>query len=160
MRATVEIPLTQGLVAVVDVADYETVRPYLWCAARSGSRVYAVRHEYPRRMHTVLIGATLVDHADGDGLNNQRSNLRVATHAENMRNRRKATTSRSIYKGLGPTPGGRWRAFIRVNRKQLYLGTFATEADAALAYDDAARRHHGEYAALNFPSPGERSALT
>ena len=109
-----------------------------------------------------------VDHRDGNTLDNRRENLRVATAAQNVRNARKkrsATTSR--YKGVFFTRGrkGRslskpWQAQIRRGGKNRYLGCFETAEAAALAYDTAARETFGEFACLNFPRDGERSALT
>lgn len=159
VTATVEVPLTQGLVAVVDAADYDLVRPYVWCAARAGTLIYAMRNPSPRLMHQVITGAALTDHRNGDGLDNRRANLRPATHAENMRNRRKLVASASPYKGVSPSHG-RWRAFIRAGGPQLYLGSFGTDIEAAHAYDEAAREHHGAHGTFNFPRPGERSALS
>src|SRR5581483_10784361 len=96
-----KIPLTQGKIALVDDADFEWLSQWKWCAQKSFTREvwYAVSHisnpaPPPRQrrliMHRLIVGAALggeVDHRDGDGLNNQRFNLRQADHAGNMRNR-------------------------------------------------------------------------
>jgi len=158
-----EIPLTQGFVALVDDEDYARLAAFKWHAARCrDGRVYAGRWNPDlgrnTRMHREISGWDLTDHADGDGLNNQRSNLRRCSASDNMRNRKVARTARSQYKGLSPGRGARWRAFIRAGGKQRCLGTFATQEDAARAYDAAARAAFGEYAALNFPEPNEQSA--
>lgn len=101
--------------------------------------------------------ATEVDHANGDGLDCRRSNLRVASHAENVRNAR-SRKGTSKFKGVSFSKGG-WRAALRVNYKTVHLGRFETEEEAAVAHDEAARRLHGAFARLNFPRDGERSAL-
>src|ERR1700685_1864374 len=92
------IPLTQGKVAMVDDADYEWLAQWKWFAIFDHGNWYAVRNvrkpdgtQTPLRMHRVLLGLTdlkiEVDHRDGNGLNNQRHNLRIATHGQNMCNR-------------------------------------------------------------------------
>ena len=106
-----------------------------------------------------------IDHVDGDGLNNRRSNLREAVGTKNQQNKMKACVGVSRFKGVCPHRDGRWRANIRVpavgkgRGRQTHLGLFVDEEDAARAYDTAARKHFGEFARLNFPEPGEQSAL-
>ncbi len=107
-------------------------------------------------MHWAIIGKPpkggLTDHINGNSLDNQKTNLRTCTHAENMRNRRSDQGSRSHYKGVcWHNQNNKWVVRIAVNRKQIYLGCFISELDAAKAYDAAARAHHGEFARLNFP---------
>lgn len=110
-------------------------------------------------MHNLLTGWALVDHVNGDGLDNRRVNLRPATRSQNQGNRRKFLSTASQYKGVTPWAKDKAR-WIAVCRRKKVLGVFNSEAEAALAYDAAARQEFGEYAALNFPGPGERSALT
>lgn len=156
-----EIPLTQGLVALVDDEDYAELSQHRWCAMHlKPDAVYAGRMiptpEGPRRqrqvaMHRVLLGgpASHIDHIDGNGLNNQRANLRPATLAQNQYNKR-SLGGRSAFKGVHWQQGA-WVARISKNGVRLHLGRFPTEVEAALAYDQAAREHHGEFARLNNP---------
>ena len=164
--STVEIPLSRGYVAFVDAADASRVLAYKW-SARSGNRtMYAhrtVRRADGRRtsqsLHQFLTGYAITDHINGNGLDNRRSNLREATPAQNGQNRRRGLDNRSGFKGVSWNARDRkWQAHIRVNGPQRSLGYYETAEEAAQAYDAAARDLHGEYAALNFPAPGERAA--
>src|SRR5262249_32638796 len=122
------------------------------------------------QMHRMILDAppgTLVDHWNGDGLDNRRCNLRFATYPQQQRNHprhhRPGQRPPSRFKAVRRPAHSKenpWRARIRVNGQQSHLGVFATEEEAARAYDRAARHHFGEFARLNFPEPGETSALT
>jgi hypothetical protein len=151
------IPLTQGQFAQVDDADHASLSVYKWFAQfdPKNGNYYAAR-KLPRcgskqltlRMHRLLCPTALrVDHADGNSLNNQRYNLRPVTGSQNAQN---ARTKTGKYKGVHAR-AGKWRAGIRANNKQLWLGTFSSPKIAALAYDFSALRYFGEYARLNFP---------
>jgi hypothetical protein len=85
-----------------------------------------------------------------NGLNNQRDNLRICTPAQNRSNTKKSHGS-SQFKGVSRKAASHWVAYIKVNQKTKYLGTFQDEVAAALAYDAAARQHFGEFALCNFP---------
>lgn len=162
-----EIPLTQGKVALVSRKDYYRLRRHKWCAAKNGNMYYAVRDDWtsgrPCRviMHRAIMGlvagdSIYVDHKDGNGLNNQRSNLRRATNAQNQHNQHHNCRNTSGFKGVYRVPASRgrcahWRARIRVNRKRISLGCFSSTEEAFAAYTDAARKFHGRFARLNFP---------
>ncbi len=159
----VEIPLTRGYVALVDDADAERVLRHQWHAVPgAGSIVYARssnRGVLPDRMHRWLLQPPeplVIDHIDGDGLNNQRSNLRICTRQQNAANRR----GKGKYKCVKPTVGGLsfWSS-ITCNGVTEYLGSFATEEAAARAYDEAAVRLFGDFAQLNFPVAKKNFAL-
>jgi hypothetical protein len=158
---TVKIDLTQGKFALIDADDYDLVSPHRWRPHPNGNTSYATRIPHTARvlMHTLITGWSLVDHINGDGLDNRRENLRQATVAQNQWNarvRKQAKTSR--FKGVFLHGGKYWRAAIKRGGKTRTLGRHPTEVDAALAYDAAARELFGEFAALNFAGPGERSA--
>jgi hypothetical protein len=159
------IPLTRGYFALVDDADFETVSQFKWWAEVSKHTVYAVRsvpaikrggHNSSQKMHRYLTGVTdpkiEVDHEDGNGLNNQRYNLRPTNKIQNQRNRaNRPTTAASQFKGVTlDSRNQRWQARIQLDSKRLHLGMFPTEHAAALAYDVAAREHFGEFANTNF----------
>jgi hypothetical protein len=160
VKPTREIPLTQGYVAIVDADDYEHVMAAgNWYASVDERRTYARRNmrrddgrRTTMRLHTFLTGLHLVDHINGDGLDNRRSNLRSATNAENSKNQRIPVNNTSGFKGVAwHKRDMRWQAYIRLDDGRRHLGTFTTAEDAAYAYDAAARELFGEFAWLNFP---------
>lgn len=102
-----------------------------------------------------------IDHRDGDGSNNRWRNLRAATHAQNMRNVRRLHPSTSRFKGVYfAKREGKWQAYITAHGTRLALGYHATEEGAARAYDQAAKRVHGEFAHFNFPAGSSKDAAT
>lgn len=155
-----EIQLTQGKIALVDDADYLELSQQKWYAAYIGGKWYAARNikidgRYRMLlMHQAIMPAdgAIRDHKDGNGLNNQRDNLRLCTHSQNAQNRNsKAVFKSSVYKGVSwCRQKMKWRSQIKVYGKSLDLGFFLFENDAAKAYDDAARRYFGEFARTNF----------
>jgi hypothetical protein len=155
-----------GFKVLVDDQDYAELSRHTWTPQHHGRTVYAVESYgccggAGRRMHRLIMGALpgmQVDHKDGDGLNNTRTNLRIADSRQNQGNRRKQSGA-SRFKGVCRTTRGvPWRAVIKENGVQKHLGSYRTEEEAAIAYDDAARRVFGAFAAVNFPRAGERSA--
>lgn len=160
MTAATQVPLTRGYVALVDPADFERVTaqsPWSAYRRRVSDVVYAVGtvkqpdgRRRRIRLHTFLTGWPLVDHINGDGLDNRRRNLRPATTAQNIANQRLHVNNTSGFKGV-TRRGTLWRAYICPNRRTIWLGTFTTPEDAARAYDEAALEFFGEFARTNFP---------
>jgi hypothetical protein len=157
-----EIPLSQGKVALVDNQDYEWLTKWKWSYFKCGTMAYAARHTpRPNRktilMHREIMNApnnVLIDHADRNGLNNQRYNLRNSNKSQNSANSKKYANCASEYKGVSPSGNiykNLWRAEICVNRKGINLGYYQTQEEAARAYDKAAIEYFGEFAHLNFP---------
>ena len=166
------IPLTKGVVALVDDQDHTRLSKHKWCAAldhHSGT-FYAIRHVvvYPNarrkrgtgrrvtvHMHREIMNAQPgweVDHVSGVGYDNRRQNLRLCTRAENSYNQRPTQGKSSRYKGVSWCKKQRkWRALLGYNGRQIHLGRYYDEVDAALAYDQAARKYFGEFCRLNFP---------
>lgn len=153
-----KIFLYRTLVALVDWCDYDRCVTRKWCATNNGWGNYYVtsyvtgsgRSGHRERLHRFVLAATkgqIVDHVNGNGLDNRRCNLRFCTPAQNTQNTRRKKSA-SGYRGVWKS-GSRWRAVICVNRASIRLGYFATREAAALAYNAAAKHHHGEFATLN-----------
>jgi AP2 domain len=154
------IPLSKGRVALVDDRDYERVRRYKW---HFTGRYAQTRTPSPERKHLLLHRFLLeaptgiqVDHVNGDPLDCRRNNMRLTDSRGNNRNRRPLAAwngrpPSSKYKGVWYERHGlrSWRAGISVGSRRMYLGRFQSEDEAALAYNAAARRLHGEFACVN-----------
>lgn len=156
---TREVPLSRGLVALVDDADYDrVVGEGKWHARASLHTHYARRNVWVTRercvtilMHAFITGWSLVDHINGDGLDNRRANMRPATPAQNQQNARGRSDNASGLKGVRRLPSGRWAAHIKAHGRRYHLGVFDTSLEAAMAYDVAAVEHFGAFARPNFP---------
>ena len=160
-----EIKLTQGKVTLVDDCDFDVLRQYNWYAQRIKHLFYAKRNlprvngkrkrEYmhrvvlARRLDREIAPGMMPDHEDGNGLNNQRYNLREVTHRGNNENVHIAKTSQHI--GVcWDKARGKWLATIK-NGKYIYLGSFSTELKAALAREAYINLHPDLNARSNFP---------
>lgn len=154
-----QIELTKGAIALVDDEDFEKVSKYKWCVNAQG---YAVRGfqvngaKYQIRMHRFILGDSCagleVDHINGNRTDNRKANLRTATRRENACNvaKRPLADGTSIFKGVRKAKGRKkWTARICYKGKDLHLGQFNSEIEAAKAYNEAAKRLNGEYARLN-----------
>ena len=152
------IALTQGKFAIVDNEDFDELSKHKWNACSDRGNFYARRLQRKGikriniHMHREVINAPVgieVDHKNGNGLDNQKCNLRLCTRFENTRNRHQKIKNQSGYKGVTPE-GKKWKSRIRVNGKEKYLGLFGSKKLAARIYDDAAREYFGEFASTNF----------
>lgn len=147
------IPLTRGFTALIDDDDLELVAGHRWQYHRNhASTKVKGRRVFMHRLLIEVPPGLVVDHCNGNGLDNRRSNLRVATVSQNTVHRGKDRgTYTSRYKGVDLTKDHRWRARLMVHGRYELFAYFDTEIEAARAYDAAARIHHGEFAVLNFP---------
>lgn len=151
------IPLTRGKFAKVDDADFEFLSQWKWFAKKARKKFCVARTIYHPNgyttvyMHRVLCGGIMVDHENGDPLDNQRYNLRPASHAENCQNQDRRENNTSGFKGVS-RHCGRWMARIHAEGRRRYLGLFDSPVDAAHAYDSAAVQYFGEFSRLNFPA--------
>lgn len=154
-----EIQLSQGKVALVDDEDFDRIKDFHWYARKTGNTFYAAYKVKSKGksttfyMHRIILNAPSdipVDHADGNGLNNQKSNIRLCSHSENMRNTKMFKNNTSGFKGVSwHKRSNKWRAVIKVNAKHKHLGLFQTDIAAANAYNDAAKKYYGDFARLN-----------
>jgi hypothetical protein len=148
------IPLTKGLWATVDADKFEWLSTFRWHATGTRGRYYAatIIDGKSIAMHRLLMNpppGMIVDHIDGNSLNNRVANLRLCTPAQNRHNTRPLGQS-SPYVGVR-RHGDKWRARITVQGKSLFLGDYDDIIAAAKARDAAARRYHGPYAWINLP---------
>jgi len=153
-----QIPLSQGKFAVVDDEDFEILNQHKWSALKCKNKFYAKRrltlpggNQKTILMHRVIIGLAdtkiLCDHRDGNGLNNQKHNLRACSHSENLSNRGANSNNTSGHKGVSWNKYcKKWEAYIKKDGKKKNLGLFADIQDAARAYDAAAKIYFGEFA--------------
>jgi hypothetical protein len=156
--------MAQPRYAKVDPADYKRLKGYEWIT-RKGPNCFHVRRCVARGkdkketlvyMHQEILEVPkgmVTDHINRDGMDNRSANLRAATHSQNLCNsRRRRGTKSSKYKGVSwKKQTCKWSANIGFEYKDIHLGSFNSEVDAAKAYDEAAKKYHGEFACLNFP---------
>lgn len=137
-----------GHYALVDEDLYEELSRYNWCLLKVGyayNRGLGYMHRYICKTSKGMD----TDHIDHNKLNNTRSNMRVCSHKNNMKNI--SSKNKSKYKGANwHKQNSIWRATICINSKNIHLGCFDTEIEAAKAYDEAAKKLFGEFAYLNF----------
>ena len=164
-----EFYLGNGLFAICDWCDFNSVKSFKWNSTSLDSRVqWAWAHDVENSgekrkkvaMHNVIMKPSegfIVDHINGNGLDNRRSNLRIATRQQNTFNSvHKGGTSK--YKGVAlDKESGLWRAYIAKDGKRTWLGRFPDELSAAIAYDKAAKDMFGEYAKLNIAAAQEQT---
>ena len=171
-----EIPLSNGGFVKVDDLDYELLIKFRWFRhvpdkKNHPDRAYAHRTTDNKPMHRFLLNLTSNfdgDHIDGNGLNNQRSNIRKATHLQNSQNKRKSKTKKSsIYKGAflysrrtDRWVFERWYSTICVDGKKIVLGKYFSDEEAAHSYDIGARKYFKRFANVNFPNKTDAQCRT
>lgn len=156
-----EIVLADGRVTLVDDSDFESLNQSQWHSEHGRNTHYAVRYTETGGcvlMHRELLGLTCPrvqgEHKNGNGLDNRRENLRIATNRQNQQGFQTLRLGKSSqFRGVSKHRA-RWKSGIRVDGRLIYLGLFKEEVEAAKAYDRAALQHFGEFASPNFPESG------
>ena len=153
-----EIELTQGEIAIVDDEDYERAIAYKWHVSAGYKEIKYARTNIKigRQRTTLSLHRFIlqthedqeVDHINGDGLDNRKSNLRLCTHGQNQQNCRSFKNVKSKYKGVFPI-GDKWTAHIYFNKKLRHLGYYCSENEAAKIYNLFAIKYFGQFARLN-----------
>jgi len=153
-----QIPLTQGKIALVDNEDFEYLSQWKWFAHKSRNTFYAERKagkDTHIKMHRQLLGLEhgdrrQTDHQNHNGLDNRQGNIRICTPQQNHRNLLPLKEKSSKFKGVSWfKPGKKWRVRISFNKRMIYLGYFTSETEAALVYNEAAKKYFGNFAYLN-----------
>jgi hypothetical protein len=147
------VPLTKGKEAVIDAEDFDLVSQFSWHCSTNG---YACAREKGRRqdprkqvwMHRLIAQTPedmFTDHANGDKLDNRKTNLRLCDKQQNAANSKLRSDNTTGYKGVVKVKSG-WRAEIWLNGKHQHIGIYNSIKEAATAYMEAANKHFGEYA--------------
>jgi hypothetical protein len=157
-------PIRDTQYAIVDPEDYDWLMQYKWHANSGRGKFYAVNSRMQKMHRLIMLNSNpkyeirntkmFVDHINGNGLDNRKANLRLATYAQNNWNSRHGMgQGRSRYKGVKWHKRIRkWAAVISVNGRREHLGYYRDEKEATRAFDRAAKKYHGEFAVLNFPN--------
>lgn len=146
-----KILLTQGKSCIVDNNMFDYLNQWKWTLEKR----YAVRKVknkaiYMHRLVAKPSDGLEVDHINGNSLDNRKTNLRVCTHKQNCQNTKKQSNNTSGYKGVSFNKGkNKWKAYINIDRRQVFLGYHNEIKDAARKYNEAAIRYFGEFARIN-----------
>ena len=155
-----QIELTQNKVALVDDEDFDWLNQWKWCVrVKSTNLFYAGRNNwYDGKSHILTMHRQImcptqkqeVDHINGDGLDNRRTNLRICNHSQNQKNQACPKNNKCGYKGVHWNKSSKkWRAVIFVDGNRIHCGVYFCIKDAAKAYNEAAIKYHGKFARLN-----------
>ena len=161
---SIQIPLKQGQFAIIDNEDFNLVKDYKWHLkkerytyyVRANIRLSSGKYKMIRlhRLILNLSNSEICDHINGNGLDNRKINIRIATHAQNNANRKKAQKKSSKYKGVcWNKERNLWQANIYLDQKTINLGCFANEEEAAKVYNSSAVKLFGAFAKLNIIPP-------
>lgn len=144
-------------IVLIDEEDYEKIKIYTWGVqySKRSNTFYVSRKEKNKtfllhRLITNCPDGLVVDHINHNTLDNRKCNLRVCDNSENCRNMNKPKHGvTSIYKGVRKYRNNKYSACIKHNKKQIHIGYYYSEIEAAIAYNEAALKYHGEFSRLN-----------
>lgn len=147
-----EITLSDGQICLVDEDDLERVSKHSWCTSHNGNGNFYAQTRINTKtvyMHRFILSApkgTMLDHRNGNSLDNRKENLRFCTKSENSLNSKHRVRRYSAYRGVTfDRNRGKWTAQLRVNGVKVLSKRFATELEAAQAYKDAVAQHCSEF---------------
>ena len=148
----VVLKTTKGEEFIVDLIDLELTQTRTWCISKTGYLVATYKGK-TIKLHRYLLGLTdpsqIVDHINGDSLDNRRSNLRICNQNQNSKNSKLSSNNSSGYPGIKLTRSGKYYTRITVDYNEIYLGTFDNFEDAVNARKSAENKYYGEYAPNN-----------
>jgi len=147
-------------IILIDDEDYELIKDYTWCVVKDSNTFYSLTHiktnKYKKKnifLHRLIMNlkkGEICDHINGNGLDNRKSNLRLCSYQQNNMNRKSWKNSTSKFKGISWNKlAKKWKVTIGKDKKNIHLGYYENEFDAALVYNGAAKYLHGEFAKLN-----------
>lgn len=150
-----KIYIKNDLCFQIDKEDFEKIKKHKWHGNKTGEKIYIRSNCRKLYLHRVIMGAKkgmVVDHINGDTLDNRKKNLRNCSHKKNIYNQvAQKRNKTSIYKGVCFAKRERkWRSYISKDGKQYHLGFYKNEKDAANAYDEKAKKLFKGFACLNF----------
>ena len=156
-----KIKLSKGKFALIDDEDFERASKIIWHLQKTRWFEYAANSitvspnkQSKLYLHRFILNAPkgmVVDHIDGNGLNNQKSNLRLCTNGQNQSCGKKRSAA-SGFRGVGRSQNRhkKWQVYITHENEKHFIGCFENKIEAAKAWDKAAIKYHGEFATLNF----------
>lgn len=149
-----EIICKKGEKVIVSDCDYPLLSQFKWTVVNEKGYLYAKPRMSGAKMHRIIMGTSFdpkifIDHKDGNGLNNQRSNLRTCTNMENVQNQRKRKNNTTGYKGVYKNMRGKYEVRCTSNGKTKYGGCYTSAMEAASVYDKLSIEMHGEFSRPN-----------
>jgi hypothetical protein len=140
-------------VMLVDDCYLDLASSRKWCLQKTNQTFYAQRQikGIKKYIHRLIMNEPkgFIDHINGNGLDNRKTNLRIVNAEQNARNSNKPNTNSTGYKGVCKCKNGKYTVGLSINNKRIHIGLFTNIEMAAKAYNEAAKKYYGEYAKLN-----------
>jgi len=156
-NGVVELKTTSGKIIFIDESDLATTLKYTWCVSKTGYAVANINHSVVK-LHRYILSppdTQIIDHINGDKLDNRRCNLRYCDNASNTKNCKLQSNNKSGYPGVRITPNNTYNVRITVNRKEIHVGNYKTLQSAIRARIKAEQKYYGEFAPSNGSLSGQ-----